>query len=357
MWKNELTRVLNISVPIIQAPMAGGPTSSSLVSAVSNAGGLGMIGAGYMSPSALKQQIQEVKRLTDKPFGVNLFVPTRYIVDDESLQKANSLLEPIRSDLGVEPPRQLPNYDRDMETFHRQINVILEEKISICSFTFGIPSQELMEKLKKKSIMIIGTATSVQEAIMNEMAGMDAVVVQGVESGGHRGTFLGDPEQSLIGLISLIPQVADNIGIPIIAAGGIMDGRGVMAAKCLGAKCVQMGTAFLVCDESGANLLHKDAIMQSTEDKVVLTKSFSGKLARGVNNHFIEVMKPFEDSFPEYPLQNELTNGIRKASKEAGNIECMSLWAGQSPRLAKKQSVKELIDNIKHEIEIFCNQD
>lgn len=346
MWKNDLTRLLKITYPIIQAPMAGGSTSTELVAAVSNAGGLGMIGAGYMSPIQIRQQIQEVKNETNKSFGINLFVPSKYSVDNYKLQTAKKLLQSLENKLRVDDEAILPNYETDQETFHQQVNILIEEKVPICSFTFGLPSHDIVEKLKKNEIIVIGTATTVEEAIMNARAGMDAVVVQGAEAGGHRGTFLSDSKQSLIGLISLIPQAADQIGIPIIAAGGIMDGRGLIAAKCLGALGVQMGSAFLVCNESGANNSHKEAIINTIEEDVVLTKSFSGKMARGINNDFIEAMKAYQDELPEYPLQNALTKGIRKASEKMGNPEYMSLWAGQSTRLAKKQTVQELFNNI-----------
>ena len=350
-WKNDLTGLLNINYPIIQAPMAGGPTTSELVAAVSNAGGLGMIGAGYMSPEQLRHQIDEIRKLTDHPFGINLFVPTEYTADAGKLQAANTLLQPIKEELQVEDELVLPTFEQDLKTFQEHLNVIIEEEISICSFTFGIPSPQIVSKLKEYSIVLIGTATTVEEAVMNENAGMDAVVIQGSEAGGHRGTFNGQDRESLIGLMSLIPQVADVISIPLIAAGGIMDGRGIMAAKCLGAIGVQMGTAFLVCEESGANTLHKEAIIKASEDKVVLTKAFSGKMARGLHNRFIEMTKPYEEVLPDYPLQNELTKAIRKTSAAKGTTGHMSLWSGQSPRLAKKLTVCELMNKIINEAE------
>jgi nitronate monooxygenase len=351
MWENELTKLLKISYPIIQAPMAGGPTTSALVSAVSNAGGLGMIGAGYMKPNEIRIQIREVRKLTSKPFGINLFIPTQYSVDNDKLQNAQTLLQPIRKQFKVDIPENLPSYEKDLRTFHEQLNIVIEEKVPICSFTFGVPSSEIMTKLKDNAIIVAGTATTVREAIMNERSGMDAVVVQGTEAGGHRGTFIGDAKQSLIGLMSLVPQVADCIRIPVIAAGGIMDGRGILAAKCLGALGVQMGTAFLVCQESGANTAHKEAIINSNEEQAVLTKAFSGKMARGFHNQFIEKMNEHVELLPEYPLQNELTKGIRKASAAVGNPEFMSLWGGQSPRLAKKQTVQEFMSKIVRECE------
>jgi nitronate monooxygenase len=351
MWENDLTKLLQIKYPIIQAPMAGGVTTPELVAAVSNAGGLGMIGAGYLTSVQLSNQIRETRKLTNKNFGVNLFVPTPYAIDEEKLQTANQILQGVLTELGIKDQHQLPTYDADLQTFHEQINILIEEKIPVISFTFGLPSKEVETKLKQNSSILIGTATTVKEAILNEKAGMDAVVMQGVEAGGHRGTFYRSENESLIGLMSLIPQTADTIGIPIIAAGGIMDARGVMAAKCLGAQAVQMGTAFLVCEESGANNLHKNAIVDATEDQIVLTKSFSGKLARGIHNRFIEKFKDVEHLLPDYPLQNELTKAIRKAAALNGTPDYLSLWSGQSPRSAKQQTVKELFQEIIIDVE------
>lgn len=346
LWKNKLTELLQIKYPIIQAPMAGGPTTTMLVAAVSNAGGLGMIGAGYSDAMSLRNQIKEIRKATDKPFGVNLFIPNPYTFEKEKINNANIILEAIREELSASTWISMPNYEDDLAVFNEQVQIVIEENVPVCSFTFGVPSEELTVKLKRHSVFLMGTATTVKEAIINEQAGMDAVVVQGTEAGGHRGTFRMESQNSLIGLMSLIPQAADQIKIPIIAAGGIMDGRGIMAAKVLGAQAVQLGTAFLVCEESGAASVHKNAIVQSTEDHVVLTKSFSGKTARGLHNQFIEKMKDLEEGLPDFPLQNELTKGIRKAAAMKENPEFMSLWSGQSPRLAKKQTVQELMKNL-----------
>ncbi|WP_066062836.1 NAD(P)H-dependent flavin oxidoreductase [Neobacillus soli] len=351
MWENGLTKLLKIKYPIIQAPMAGGVTSSELVAGVSNTGGLGMIGAGYMSPDQMQNQIREIRQLTDKPIGVNLFLPSNYTANEEKLHKAKALLQSVKEKFNIEKEPVLPAHEQDIKTFNEQLNIIIEEKVPICSFTFGLPSPEVVVKMREFGIIMIGTATTVQEALMNEKAGMNAVVVQGSEAGGHRGTFHTEEKHSLIGLMSLIPQVADRINLPLIAAGGIMDGRGIMAAKCLGAVGVQMGTAFLVCEESGANTLHKEAIINASEEEVILTKAFSGKMARGLNNTFIEEMSRYEDVFPEYPLQNELTKEIRKASAANGTTEYMSLWSGQSPRIAKKLTVRELMNNIVMDVE------
>ena len=209
---------------------------------------------------------------------------------------------------------EIPKSIHVFEIFNEQIKVVMEEKVPFCSFTFGIPSKEVIVELKQHNIILIGTATTVEEAVEIEKNGMDIVVVQGSEAGGHRGNFINGFQESLIGLMSLIPQVVDNVSIPVIAAGGIMDGRGLMASLCLGAKGVQMGTAFLTCIESGAHKVHKEAILNAKEDQIVLTRAFSGKWARGIKNKFILEMQKHESSIPDFPVQNSLTQSIRKAS-------------------------------------------
>lgn len=348
MLKNKMTELLKIEYPIIQAPMAGGVTTSKLISEVSNSGGLGMIGAGYMNPIQLREQIREVKQLTSNPFGVNLFVPNEFHVTENEMKTANEFLHPIRQQLNL-PQKdnyEIPNFSDILETFMEQIKVVIEEKLPVCTFTFGIPSKEVMAELKQANIILMGTATTVEEAVENEKAGMDLVVVQGSEAGGHRGSFINIGQESLVGLMSLIPQVVDNISIPVIAAGGIMDSRGLMASICLGAKGVQMGTAFLTCIESGAHKVYKDAILQANEDQTILTRSFSGKYARGIKNQFIIEMQNHETLLPSFPVQNTLTQEIRKCSAAENSQEFMSLWSGQSPRLAKSQTVEALMKNI-----------
>jgi nitronate monooxygenase len=348
MLNNEMTKLLNIEYPIIQAPMAGGVTTSKLVAEVSNCGCLGMIGAGYMTPFQIQEQIREIKQLTLNPFGINLFVPNEFNVTENEVEFAKQKLQPIRERLNL--PQQdsfdIPEYNKVLESFNEQIKVVIEEKVPICSFTFGLPSKEVIAELKQNNIILIGTATTVSEAVESEKAGMDIVVVQGSEAGGHRGNFIMGHQESLVGLMSLIPQVFDNVTIPVISAGGIMDGRGLMASICLGAKGVQMGTAFLTCIESGAHKVYKEAVLNANEDQTVLTRSFSGKWARGIKNKFILETQNHDTLLPAFPVQNTLTQEIRKISSEQNNQDFMSLWSGQSPRLAKIQTVESLISNI-----------
>ncbi|MEH7131359.1 nitronate monooxygenase [Neobacillus drentensis] len=348
MLNNNMTELLKIEYPIIQAPMAGGVTTSKLVAEVSNSGGLGMIGAGYMTPIQIREQIQEIKQLTSNPFGINLFVPNDFNVMENQIKLSNQILHPIRQQLNLHQKDclEIPNFNEVFAIFMEQIKVVMEENVPICSFTFGIPSKEVIAELKQANILLIGTATTVREAVENEIAGIDLVVVQGSEAGGHRGNFIDGNEGSLVGLMSLIPQVVDNVNIPVISAGGIMDGRGLMASICLGAKGVQMGTAFLTCVESGAHQVHKEAILNANEDHTVLTRSFSGKWARGIKNKFILELQKNEEFLPDFPVQNTLTQEIRKFSAAHNNQEFMSLWSGQSPRLAKSQTVESLIKSI-----------
>ncbi|ALC89171.1 nitronate monooxygenase [Bacillus sp. FJAT-18017] len=353
MLTNEFTKLLNMEYPIIQAPMAGGITTSRLVAAVSNSGGLGMVGAGYMSPEQLRIQIREIRKLTSGLFGINLFVPNDFSVTEEEVRLAQKAMQPVREQLGLQEnaDAEIPVFPDVYQSFVEQVKVVIEEQVSVCSFTFGIPSEEVIGELKRSGIMLIGTATTVREAIELGKAGMDAIVVQGSEAGGHRGSFLQEDQESLVGLMSLIPQVVDNVNIPVIAAGGIMDGRGLMASLCLGAKAVQMGTAFLTCVESGAHNVYKKAILAAKEDETVLTRSFSGKWARGIKNKFINEMQIHESSLPDFPVQNILTQSMRKAASSQNNPDFMSLWSGQSPRLTKDQTAEALIHSIIAEAE------
>ncbi|OEH92583.1 NAD(P)H-dependent flavin oxidoreductase [Bacillus solimangrovi] len=343
---SRLLELLKIKYPIIQAPMAGGMTTTSLVSAVSNGGGLGNIGAGYMTANDLRVQIRDVKATTANPFGINLFVPEHVQYNESLADDSFTYMKPFRKQLELKE-EVVRHYDSNFED---QLQVILEEGASVCSFTFGLPNKGVIEALHQNGTVVIGTATTVVEAQEIERLGLDAIVVQGSEAGGHRGNFLHQTDHSLIGLMSLVPQVADNVTIPVIAAGGIMDGRGVSAAMCLGAQGAQMGTAFLTCTESGANEVYKKAVLEANEDELILTKAFSGKFARGINNYFIEQMNLYDKELPPYPIQNTLTKGLRKEAGKQSNSDFMSLWSGQSPRLSRAISAQQLIEQVMDEM-------
>ncbi|MFG6117582.1 NAD(P)H-dependent flavin oxidoreductase [Halobacillus sp. MO56] len=345
---NEVTSLLNIEFPIIQAGMAGGVTTPELVAAISNAGGLGTIGAGYMTAEDLQTAIQETKKRTDKPFGVNVFVPEEVHVAKADISFANELLRSFHEELQIEPTEEV---SYSSSTFQKQLDVIVEENVPVCSFTFGVPTEKVISRLKSHQIRLIGTATTVKEAIINEDAGIELVVAQGSEAGGHRGTFAASFEQGTVGTMSLIQRTAARVSIPVIAAGGIMDARGFVAATKLGAKGVQMGTAFLTSPESGAKPLHKQAILESSGDDTVLTRSFSGKPARGIENAFIRQMRQHEQALPPYPIMNTLTKTLRKAAAAQNKPEYLSLWAGQNASLSRELPAGQLIQQMVEDIE------
>jgi nitronate monooxygenase len=338
--KTVLTEVLGIQYPIIQAPVAREVTTPQLVSAVSNAGGLGSLAAGDMEPEAIRSAIAEIRSLTDRPFAVNLFVSEPAEADGERTAWARFLLEPFRKELGLAasaPTLPTP------PSFKEQLAVILEEAVNVLSFTFGIPRPEELEALRQRGILTIGTATHLMEGILLEESGVDMIVAQGSEAGGHRGTFSGTHEQGLVGTIALLPVLADNVNIPIVAAGGIMDGRGIVAALALGASGVQMGTAFLACPESGAHPRYKEILGRSTEIDTTLTRVFSGRYARSIKNRFIGELQPFSSELPDYPVQHSLTREIHRAAALGNRPELMPLWAGQGCALSSAEPAGELI--------------
>ncbi|MFB9327880.1 NAD(P)H-dependent flavin oxidoreductase [Paenibacillus aurantiacus] len=338
--ETELTRKLKIQYPILQAPMAGGPTTPDLVAAVSNAGGLGSLGAGYLTPEQIRHAVREIKQRTDQPFGVNLFVPEPSVRSEESIAAMNRCLDRYRKELGISSDPMLPAF---VDTFEEQVQVVLEEKVAVFSFTFGIPSQNVINAMSRNGIFVIGTATTVEEAIALEHAGVDAITAQGSEAGGHRGSFLTSDADARIGTMALVPQIVDQTSVPVIASGGIMDGRGLVASLALGASAVQMGTAFLASRESGAHALHKQKILASNEDSTEVTIFYSGKAARGILTDFMREMRQYEGTVPDYPIQHALTTDIRRAAAQAGNPEYMSLWAGQGLRLAQDLTAAEIM--------------
>ena len=327
----------NISKPIIQAPMAG-VTSPAFVAACCEAGVLGFIGAGYLNGQETQTFIQDVKKLTDKVFGVNLFVQEEPRIDITILQEARMALQPIYDELGIQGISTVVS----TEVFEAQVQAVLDENVQVVSFTFGLPSENVLHRLKEKGIFVIGTATTLEEALAVEAAGLDAVVLQGSEAGGHRGSFQ-EPMQ-LIPIRDLIKQVMGNIQIPAIAAGGIMTKEHVDEMLALGVKAVQVGTALLTAEECTVSEYHKEAILNSKEIGTCLTRAFTGKPARGLKNKFTEQLK--HAVVAPYPLQHHLTTKIRQVSAETGRPEYLSLWMGENSYMAKRAPAKEIIDSL-----------
>lgn len=348
MWPTtRVTKLLNIKLPIIQAPMAGGITTAKLIAAVSNAGGLGSLGAGYMSPEEIRRGIQEIKSLTDQPFAVNLFIPEKSNATTKQIDHMTKVLKKVCGKVTNKINLVHPPY---VYAFNEQLQAILEEKIAVFSFVFGIPNKEWIVKLKKNKIKLMGTATTLSEARLLQKHDSDLIVVQGFEAGGHRASFTDTVDNALIGNLALIPQIVDQIKTPVIAAGGIMDARGILAALVLGASAVQMGTAFITCQESGAHPDYKKALLTLTNDNTTLTRSFTGKFARGIKNEFIDKMLAYQADILDYPIQHALTKQVREIAAQKGLINYMSLWAGQAAALSEQTSVTQFIQNLNRDI-------
>ncbi|MFF2479802.1 NAD(P)H-dependent flavin oxidoreductase [Paenibacillus sp. NPDC058071] len=344
--KTDLCQILDIEYPIFLAGMAGGPGTADLAAAVSNTGGLGTLGAAYMEPEAIRDAIRKIRELTEKPFGVNLFSISA-TDDNTRMEEVQSELNQIRSSLGLSPKAaeevRTPSY------FEKQFSVLLEERVPVISTAFGVLPEPFMKQAKQAQIKVIAMVTTVEEAILAEQAGCDAIVAQGSEAGGHRGTFdlTNRPLGANIGTMALVPQIADRVKIPVIAAGGIMDGRGLVASLALGAQGVQLGTRFLTAAESGAHPSYQQRLLRSTEESTALTTAFSGRPARGVVNKFVEFWSTNGIEPLPFPTQNTVTRDIRNESAKQNNADYMSLWAGQGLRmLTSGHSAVEIVKDI-----------
>jgi nitronate monooxygenase len=335
-----LMKKLGLAHPIVQAPMAGGGDTPRLVAAVSEAGALGSIGVAYLTPQQIAESGRAIRALTSHPFGINLFAPVRSTGQVGDPRRAVDRVAPHYAELGLAAP-MAPAAPAD--SFPAQLAAALETGASVFSFTFGMLPADAIEAVKRRGMFLAGTATTVEEAIALEKAGVDAVVAQGSEAGGHRGSFAGDFESSMVGTIALVPQIADAVRIPVIASGGIMDGRGIAAALALGAGAVQMGTAFLTTDEAGVPDCYKQAILAAREHQTRLTRAFSGRPARGIVNRFMEDVEREPDAILPFPLQNALTRPLRTAAAKAGRAEFLSLWAGQGLRMARREPAAQLV--------------
>lgn len=246
----------------------------------------------------------------------------------------------IAGEVGAELPG---DFAAESFSFEEQLGVILDNDVPVFSFTFGIPKRKHMKELRRRKVAVIGTATCTAEGVMLEEAGCSALVAQGSEAGGHRGSFAHSGGFPLVGSISLTPQMADKAGVPVICSGGIMDGRGIAAALALGASAVQMGTAFLACTEAAVPAPWLEALMASLDSSTVLTRIYTGKYARGIRNRFYDEMSGLEGKVPAYPVQNYLTRPIRNVSRAKGNPEYMSLWAGQGSPMTRRCAAGELV--------------
>jgi nitronate monooxygenase len=344
--RNRLTNKLGIEYPIIQGPL-GGLSSQRLTAAVSNYGGLGSFGAHSLAPEAIKLVISEIRALTSKPFAMNLWVSMEdegaRTSDKREFSKSLELLSPYLTELGAPRPEFKPYSPM---RFEDQVRVLIDAKVPVFSFIFGVPSREILEECRTAGITTIGTATTPDEAVALNEAGVDAIAASGFEAGGHRGSFLRPAEDSLTGTMSLVPQIVDLVNVPVIAAGGIADARGVVAALALGAEAVQMGTAFLSCEESGASRLHREAFRHKKAGHTALTKGFTGRLARGIHNRLMEDLNRAETEVLPYPLQRGLVKNLAIAAEAAGRPDLLPMWSGQSASLSACTEISIFLDEL-----------
>ena len=346
----RLTSMLGVEHPIIGGPMAGVGTPA-LTAAVTNAGGLGSLGAGMMEPAAIEAALLRIRALTDLPFAVNLFVTPQPAVDLAQLTRMTARLARYRTELGL-PRQRIPS--TFAPDFDAQFDAVVAARVPVVSFTFGTLERSRIEVLKAQGARLIGTATCVREARHLEELGCDAVVASGIEAGGHRATFAVPFEQAQVGLFALLPQVAAAVKVPIIAAGAVMTAQHAAAAMLLGASGVQLGSALLRTPESGASAAYREALAAVDDIGTRQTRAFSGRPARGIVNRVMAEVEAGGD-IPPYPLQNKLTAEIRSAASEQGKAEYLSLWAGQAAALARELPADQVVREMALELNSFFN--
>lgn len=335
----RLCRELGVRVPIVQAPMANGVTTPELVAAVSEAGALGSVGAPYYSAAEIARAAREVRARTGKPFALNLFVPVKPPAPAGAAdERVRAALNAFRAELGL-PLDPAPAPPRD--DFEAQLEAVLEARPAVFSFTMGIPERHHVAALRAIGTVLIGTATTPDEGAALEDAGVDVVCAQGAEAGGHRGSFLAPASEGLWGVLALTRALVRRVRVPVLAAGGIMDGAGVAAALVAGASGVQMGTAFLACPEAGTAPAHKAALRSEPARRTVLTKAFSGRHGRAIANRYTDALADLP--LPAFPDFLAHTRDVRAAASAQGRADLMQLWAGQGAPLARDLPAAELV--------------
>ena len=344
-WRRFAER-LGAQHPIIQAPMAGGLSPPELAAAVADAGGLGSLGAADAPPEAIRSQVKAVRARTSRPYAINLFAP-RASVPPADPTAVLALLERFHAELGLPEPQVA---EAPLPDFMQQVEAVLEAAPTVFSFTFGIPPAAVLKEVRARGIFIIGTATNVREALALEAAGVDAIVAQGSEAGGHRGSFGGAFEAGMVGTLALVPQVVDAVRLPVIASGGIMDGRGIAAARVLGAAGVQLGTAFLRCQECGTVPAHRELLREARDESPRITRALTGRPARAIPNALTTAVEEAGAYLP-YPQLHGATRALKVAASQRGDTRYMALWAGQGVGLSRDGSAADLVRTLVAETE------
>jgi nitronate monooxygenase len=348
MWKNtRVTQRLQLDAPIVQGPFGSGLSSVDLVVAVSEGGGLGSFGVHHLDGAGIRAIDAQIRGRTQRTYALNLWIPLGDSDDpqmtDAQWKAAVGLLRPyfeeLRVPLPARPARFGPHYQE-------QIEALLELRPPVFSFVFGVPGAGVLDRCRSLGIATLGVATTPAEALALADAGVDMIVASGFEAGGHRASFLREPEECLTGTMALIPQMVDAVKVPVIAAGGIVDGRGIAAALKLGAAAVQVGTAFLACQESNATPLHREKLFSADARRTTLTRGFTGRLARSIHNEFIDGMRGKEPILAPYPVQAWLTAQLKSAALAANRADVISLWSGQGAPLLKHRHAAGLLRSL-----------
>jgi nitronate monooxygenase len=343
-WRRtRLTEMLGLKIPVALGPY-GGLSSVALTALVSNAGGLGGFGLYGYDAARILTTARQIRALTDKPFNLNLWLDHENAAalaptDAEFAAWLEPLLPYFRA-LDVAPPTRP---ERFLPSVEEQFDAVIEASPAVASFVFGVPTAHMLDRCRSAGIRTIGTATTVAEALALDAAGIDAIVASGFEAGGHRVSFLADAEDSLMGLFALLPQVVDAVSVPVIAAGGIADGRGIAAALTLGADAALLGTAFLTTDESAVSPAHRERILSPDFTRTALTRVYSGRLARGIPNRLFDELTVKAAELAPFPAQNWLTGQFKPAAIAQHNAELMSLWAGQAAPRARTGSASDVM--------------
>jgi nitronate monooxygenase len=348
MWQNsEIARRLELAAPILQGPFGGGLSTPRLAAAVSNSGGLGSYGAYTLAPDEIAKVARDIRALTSQPFALNLWVsdhdPGGLSLSAEDFERVWCIFEPYFLELGAPKPERP---ERFHHAFEDQAEALLDARPAAFSFVFGVPSAKILAECRRRNIVTIGTATSITEALCLEAAGVDFLIATGFEAGGHRPSFLMPAEVSLMGTFALSQVVADRVRIPVISAGGIVDARGIAPAIALGAQGVQIGTAFLACEESGTTPEHRAILFSERAQFTTLTRTFTGRLARGVPNRWVDEMTPRLRELPPFPIQAWFSAKLKAAAAKAGRTDLVALWAGQATPNLRHRTAPELMASL-----------
>ena len=350
----RFTKLLNgLKHPIIQAPMAGGIVTPAMILAVTKAGGLGSLPLGYLDKKSAEDAIKKTLEVTSAPFSVNVFIPSQSkLMSTEQINRMLAHINTYRQPFVIDSLTTIPSLQETPA--EELIDLAVHYGVRIVSFTFGVLNRETIERLHRFDVTVIGTATTLNEGKLLEELGCDAVIAQGFEAGGHRGGgFIENEPGGEMGTMALIPQMVDALHTPVIAAGGIMDGRGIVASLLLGASAVQLGTAFLASKESLASALHKQMLIESPDNGTIITSVFTGKPVRAIKNAYVtETEEQFSNNeLLPYPMQHQATKELRAKANQSHLTQYASLWSGQGHRMSRLLSIAELMDKLSQEMQ------